>query len=123
MTYIIFGKLTMNKQILVSKFLYEICQSHNQNLTDLIADILMMHPQKTLNRILPLFDVIMEIGPEKYFSIRNYELQHLIFRYFRKFVPTVGLPKLNSLLGENDEDFYERSCLYSVELETVNKVF
>lgn len=52
---------------LVSKLLYDLCQDHLTNLTDLIADIIMIHPRKALRRLLPLFDIAMEVGPEKYF--------------------------------------------------------
>ncbi|KAJ6647360.1 COP9 signalosome complex subunit 2, partial [Pseudolycoriella hygida] len=88
----------------VSKLLYDLCQDHNNGLTDLIADILMIHPQRTLSRLMPLFDVTMEVGPKK------------------TLIPTVSLPKLKSLHAEDDSrNFYERSCRSLTEMEAIDK--
>lgn len=57
------------------------------------------------------------------FVTHTYKSKHLTFTNFRTLIPTVSLPKLNSLLAvDDDKDIYERSCLSLAEMNTINKV-
>lgn len=60
-----------------AKFLYDLCVTNNPtgdkaaDLTKLLADILMTHPQKSAFRLLPMFDVVMDVGHNQLSIKRN----------------------------------------------------
>lgn len=57
---------------IAAKFLYELCENNPQtdnksiDLTNLMATLLLTHPHKSSSRLLPMFDVVMELGPNQY---------------------------------------------------------
>lgn len=72
--------------------------SELNDLTDLIGNIILSHPYGSSSRLMPLFDVVMDIGPDG------------------KYVPVVTLPLSVSDIFEADTgDIYEQICLKDSE--------
>lgn len=87
-------------KILLDRFVKGLNESNSKlnDLTDLIAKLILSHPYGSSSRLMPLFDVVMDIGPDK------------------KYIPVITLPfSVSDILAADTGDIYEHLCLKNIE--------